>query len=339
MSSPSLSHCLSQIEVRSSIDFIRISTPGWQKLPPTILGRPAWGVAAHYRELTIHDLDAHDIPLLAAAFPHAGILGLEVTLDLVPAAPCSPAGRLRLLEDCFAQVARRLHPYGAPRMRRAKTAGYVPEIGKLRPFNHRTPNPNESLYYGFRNDQPVQVKVYCKKRDNGVALPERQWSVRIETTLKAAMCAEFGLHGLGDVLDFPYRKVFMPYFRMMRGPVASGRRTERAVLKIVNARRSSALQADANAGWASTGVQGARTLPDVRFLRDPTINQRLGQALQRLEERFSRREIVLKRMELDDATPGKTGGLKRRPITTKNIFNSLPIPEPTTPMHSEGVTT
>lgn len=301
MTLPSASLCLSQFEVRSSIDFITISTPGKRDLPP-LSGRPAWGVAAHYQQLTVHDLQPGDVPLLVRALPEAKILGIEVALDLRPSGRRQGGELDQSLEALFRYVARHLYPYAAPSMATAKTAGFVPGKG-MRPFNFRAPNPAETLYFGFRVDGPAQVKVYVKRKDNGSELNRRLWAVRVEVTLKQSICAEFGLHGLGDLIGFRFRKLLMPYFRMVRGPVAHAKRSERAVLKLVNARLARALQEDADAAWRRNGVQAAKhlDLPQVRYRRHGAFNKRLGKALQHLEGRFGRTEMV--RRELIRALP------------------------------------
>ncbi len=326
MHSPSGSFCLSQFTFTGSIDFVTIATPGKRNLPP-LLGRPEWGVSAHHRQLTIHDLQPADIPALVQVFGPAHVLELEVTVDGRPDRHLGLAIRNQKLTEGFAFVARHLHPYEAPGMKDAKTAGYVPELRKLMPFNRRVPASHEQLLFGFRNDGPVQVKVYRKGRDNGSNLAVSAHSVRMEVRLKRQMCEAFGIKVLEDLLGLPYRRLFSPYFRMVSKPVARKGRSERSVLALVHERHAMVRQVEAERAWSRTGVQGAREVPEVRYRRHPRLNQRIGGALHRLQERFSRKNLVRVKL-IEELQPPELAalfdGCMRGRVTIKNRPLTIP---------------
>jgi hypothetical protein len=276
MTSPTHPFCLSQLKFSSSIDYVTFATPGKQDLPLTLTGRPEWGVAANYRQLTIHDLQPGDVPQLTRMFGSAPLLGMEVTIDARPVGKhLGLDERARALDLGIEFVAMHLYPYGAPFMAQAKTGAYAPELQKLQPFSHRLPRPHWQLLYGLRSDGPVQVKSYRKGVDNGARLAVANHSVRIEVRLTQQMCERLGLRTLEELIGFPYRRVFSPYFCMVRGVVAERPRTKRSVLKLVNARRAEVRQREAHASWARVGVQGVRDIPGLRYQRHVRLNQRI----------------------------------------------------------------
>jgi hypothetical protein len=285
------SFSLSQLSFSAKIDYVRIATPGKCELPE-LCGRPVWGVAAHYKELTIHDLQQSDVPRLARVFPNAAVLGLEVAVDAKAAREVSDEMRPQLLYGTFLAVARHLYPYDAPRMADAKTAAYVPTRRGLVPFARRTPGADEELLYGFRDDQPVQVKCYLKRRDNGADLATYRHCVRVEVAFKEEMCAEFGIHTLEDLIEFRFRKLVSSYFRMVHGAKAQRKRSANAVLNLVATRLADLRQTDAEEAWSANGVQQARQLKQLRYLRASGLNQKIGKALQHLQDRFAGKRLV-----------------------------------------------
>jgi hypothetical protein len=289
---PAVSVLLCHFDFGAKIDFVRIATPGKRDLP-LLFGRPEWGIAAQHKELTIHDLDPRDIAALRRVFPQARVLGIEVAVDARPSR-FVPDENKRMLEDGFREFARHLFPYQGPKLAEAKTAGFVPALRKPVPFNLRIPKPTEQLLFGFRDDQDAQVKVYLKVTDNRKALPVRKQCVRVEVAIKQGLCEELGIGTLESLLDFRFRQVLSPYFRMAGGVVAVKSRTERPVLKIVEARIADLRQADADRAWQVCGVQGVRGMkdPKVRFRRHSDLNRRIGKALQRLQDRYSRKNLV-----------------------------------------------
>jgi hypothetical protein len=113
MTSPTHPFCLSQFEFSGSIDYVTFATSGEQDLPLTLAGRPRWGVAANYKQLTVHDLQPGDVPQLTRAFGRAPLLGLEVTIDARPVGKhLGLDERARLLDLGIQFLAMHLYPYG-----------------------------------------------------------------------------------------------------------------------------------------------------------------------------------------------------------------------------------
>lgn len=282
---------LSQIEFCPSIDLITIETQG--KVPlPSLEGRPEWAVSEHYRRLTIHDLRPADVAPLARIFPDARILRAEIAVDMfLVASVKSPEERLKLLEKAFVWVYTHLSPYEGPFMRDDFTAAYNPQSRKVAPFNYRRPGFNEQLLYGHKS-HPVQVKVYWKRRDNGQALDLMDQCIRMEVNMQGSVCHARELRTLSDLGSFQFRRTLAPYFRMMRFPVATAKRSKRVLLKVVHGRLARVSQVAAEKEWSKYGVQGARMVKGVKMKRHVVANQRIGKALQRLQNQFARRDLA-----------------------------------------------
>src|SRR5690242_11861136 len=179
MASPLSSLDLSQYRLRACIDFVTIATPGKVYLPP-LLGKACWGIAARHRELTIHDPQWMDLGAIASKLPGAALLDLEIAIDFYVVEARSADDRDRRLSDCFTHVAGHLYPYAAPFMNAAKTRAYNPATRRIRPFNRRLPDSTHQLLFGLRNDGPVQVKCYYKRRDQGLPVAPEEHRIRVE---------------------------------------------------------------------------------------------------------------------------------------------------------------
>jgi len=286
MSSPLDPLDLNSIKFRAKIDFVRIGTPGHVDLPP-LDGVMKWGAAAHYRELTIHDPSALDIGSLSECLPRARLLAVEVAVDLMPSDSNGDDSRLRQLETVFSYLATHLYPYNGLGLDEAKLRVYSPTFRRLLHANFRRPNPTTQVLYGLRDDQPVQVKVYLKGWDQKRPISAAERCVRMEVQMREDVLEAHRLVYIEDLRHFPYRRALSDYFWMAKAPATSPKRTRRAVLRHVNRRIAALTLTDAKELWARSGVNGAKTVPGIRFDPDAGINRRIGKALNALEQRMA----------------------------------------------------
>jgi hypothetical protein len=289
MHSPLPSLDLSKYRLHACIDFVKVATPGKIPLPP-LAGKPSWGVAAHHKELTVHDPHWTDLAALVWTLPNAALLDAEIAVDFFTA-DASFGDREQALSACFRYVSQHLYPYAAPFLTNAKTRAYDPATERLRPFNRRLPDPSHQLLYGLRREGPAQVKCYYKRWDQGQSLNPDEHRVRVEVRLQQAALAHFDIPTVNALIGFPFRKALSPYFRMVDSPLARLPRLPRryrqsGVLQVVRERKASLLVQEAHARWRKTGVQGTVALQGLRLRRNISLNRRVGRALDGLESRL-----------------------------------------------------
>jgi hypothetical protein len=184
--------------------------------------------------------------------------------------------------------AKRLMPKFTTELHSGFRGTYKPQpIGyKLQPFNHRVPGADEQHLHGSRHDS-VQVKVYYKDRDNSQPLHWTNHVIRAEVRLASEGLQHHGLLQVSDLVDFRFRRHLSPYFRHVRGTNRAATRKRTAVahaLRLVTER----LEKEDDTHWERCGIGafqrgGKRHAPDVRFPRDIEMNERIGQALDRLQ--------------------------------------------------------
>ncbi|NNU43575.1 hypothetical protein [Ramlibacter montanisoli] len=133
------------------------------------------------------------------------------------------------------------------------------------------------------------MKGYGKRIDQGADLHPSQWVARTEARLSASGLESRGLERLSDLTDFRFRKVLMPYFSLVRGAKLRVLKSDadRPMLAMLKTKQQEYVDAE----WARVGVGcalrgGKYEGYKLRFLSHTAVNNRIGQALLRLEQRM-----------------------------------------------------
>jgi hypothetical protein len=287
---------LGAVTFSASIDFVSIEVSGRTSLP-ALTGKPNFSRREHYRVLTVQQATAEDVVKLDGLFGCARLLELEVAVDVSPRPRMQGKERLQLLEDTVIDLfASELDPSRARGMRNQFRAfyrrlenGYI-----IRPFNLKLPIPTDQQLHGGRDDD-CQVKVYLKRTDQKKQLREADWVARVEVRLSGDGLESRNLSVIHDMFGFRFRKQLMPFFTHVRGS-----RRRKRVTKVQMPRN----MRDGIDRWRNSqdrevfkrhgvgALQGHKVLAkDVRLLRDTPVNNRVGQALLRLERQFRGRNI------------------------------------------------
>lgn len=281
---------LEDLRFTAKIDYLTIETPGRCELPP-LKGVVKWPRSAHGKRLSVHDAAASDVASLCKTLGTAKLLELEIAVDVRPRKHLPHEKREQLLQGVMVDLfGRRLDPQGAG-MKRQFRAFYrrLPNGYAIGPFNRRLPQPSDQQLHGGRHDD-AQVKCYYKRLDQSLALPQDRHVARVEVRLSGDGLRTRGLLSLADLLDFRFRKSLMPYFRHMRGVRRPQRRTTKGNKEMLAVLASALRRFDQDA-WSQAGAGaflpgGAAEDRPVRFCRDSPTNDRIGQALTRLEKQF-----------------------------------------------------
>lgn len=288
---------LGKLKCAAKIDYITIHTPGRTKLPP-MDGKAIWSRKHHGKRLTVHDTTAADIDALVATFGNARLIELEVAIDIRPPRGTPPEQCDAIVKAVMVDIfARGLEPSAGSSMvpgfrafYRRLDKGYL-----VRPFNLGLPRATDQLLHGGRNDA-AQVKGYWKRRDQGAPLAPEKQSARIEVRLGSEGLFGHDLLNLTDLNGFRFRKKLMPYFWHVRGtarlkPASLKARTP--LMAVLSAKSDEYDQAAFNqAGVGAFGRDGKRSQSAARLLRNTPVNNRLGQALLRLERQFHKNKFV-----------------------------------------------
>jgi hypothetical protein len=278
----------------AKIDFVTIRTTEKVRLP-ALEGTAIWPKNLNGTVLTVHDATAGDVHALQAFFGSAPLMELEVAVDFRPRPFIPTVDRVPLLQAVFLrQFACELEPSKGEGMVNQFRAFYrrLGPVGINGPFNLRLPLSSDQLLYGGRDD-PAQVKCYLKGIDQGKALAASDIVARVEVRLSDAL----PLHHLGcleDLLGFKFRKSLAPYFRMVSGTKRHKRTKITGDLRTL---MHDLLDRQDNGLWQQTGVgnfvqNGKGRADRVRLIRNCVINDRIGQALHRLEKQFGRNKSV-----------------------------------------------
>lgn len=239
---------LDQLRFSAKIDFITLNNPARRQLTlPSLDGTVKWSRGHHHRRFSIHDPSPQDIATLQAFFgPDALILEMEVAVDLKPVAPPD----LSLLQHVMREFpGKRLCPT-ASSLKKFPRRAFRPSQDRAIYLGKSPCLPNDQMLLGSRTD-PVQVKCYLKQSDQGLALQEHEAGVRVEVRLGQEELSRLGIPVLSGLSQFRFRKELMPYFHHYT-PIARARK-----------------------GLAPT-----------RRRRETAINERIGQALLRLENAY-----------------------------------------------------
>jgi len=288
---------LSDLVFSAKIDFV--SVDGLHGPTPAGLKGTCKRPCSHKgRRLTIHDPAPGDLVILQAACPNACLSEIEVSVDVAPRAKMSEEDRARYLATVKTELfAKRLTPQISAELSSGFRGSYIPRAHgfNLHPFNHRIPGPGEQHLHGTKYDG-VQVKVYLKVRDNKKSLHWGKHVVRVEVRLNLPGLVHHRLERVGQLLGFQYRKELTPYFRHVRGTARTSARKRNPgspLLQLIQKR----LQQTDDAHWRDYGVGpflrgGKRNLSPPRLLRHQELNDRIGQALHRLQQHFSPLKFV-----------------------------------------------
>lgn len=272
---------LTQLIFSPKIDYFTVGAPRGSKLP-ALQGRVRWhGGSSGY---TVHDATPADVRALAGL----PLRELEIAVDVRPKASIQGATREQLLEQVmlgiFAKGLSPQHDGCQPYFRGAWWSG------SMRPFNKRLPPPRTSMVFGHKEHESWQTKAYFKTIDMCVELPVKELAARVEVTLKLEQLDLHGLHHVGDLIGFSLRRELSSYFRHVEGlePRALRRRPKSELHRLLVSKQAELLNAEfdrVGVGCASRG--GKHEGIDVRTIADKAVNDRIGQALGRLEAALS----------------------------------------------------
>lgn len=286
-------HGLEQFRFSAKIDYL--SVKGLAKGPlPELHGKAKWPRSTPGK-LTVQDCSAADVHTLATLFPTALLDELEVSVDVRTAQNLPPDLQDQALQAFKSgYVAKRLKPTFSEGTNSGFRGAYDPDHKRLCPFNRRVPKGKEQLLYGHRNDG-AQVKCYYKKTDNGRDLQRQERSVRVEVRLGQQGLDQHGVLHLTDLTVFKFRKQLMPYFTHVHG--SRHRRVRQAKTKPLLAVLQGKQDQIDQAHWEKVGVGsfqrgGKRETAALVLKRDIELNDRIGQALGRLERSFSVKKFV-----------------------------------------------
>jgi hypothetical protein len=286
---------LAKVMFSASIDYVKVETPGRVALPP-LDGSAKFSRQEHYRVLTVHDASGADVATLAGALGDVRIIELEVAVDVVPRPWVRGSERLQLLENTMLDLfASGLDPSEAQGMVNQFRAFYrrLEEGYQIGPFNLRLPKPTDQQLHGGRQDD-CQVKAYLKRTDQRKALHPDEWVSRVEVRLSGRGLTSRNVHVISDLLGFRFRKQLMPFFTHVKGT-----RRRKRVTKITGKLQQVSDQ------WHDRQDQdvfrrhgvgafkdGGKVPPDrVCLRRDVDVNNRIGQALTRLERQLRSEKI------------------------------------------------
>ncbi|MDZ4144875.1 MAG: hypothetical protein U1D29_10145 [Burkholderiales bacterium] len=297
-------HRLKNLRFSAKIDYLSIDGIDRRTLPG-LDGKAIWPASRRGAKLTIHDPSATDLKLLQSLFPDDRMSELEVAVD-IRSQPCqNDSEHLNALIWAKTDlVTKGLKPSFSEGTNSGFRGAYKPlKCGYvLAPFNRRVPGSKEQLLYGHRGDG-AQVKVYLKGLDQKRQLPSHEQCVRMEVRLGLVGLQSHGLQRVSDLEGFRFRRELMPYFHHVQCTKVRRRHTrspETALLRVLFKK----LNDIDTCHWNSVGVGafergGRREDSGKKFERDTVMNQRIGQALLRLQrglqpEKFVRTRTVRK---------------------------------------------
>jgi hypothetical protein len=295
---------LSLILFSAKIDYVTLETTGKCQLP-RLNGKPKWVRSKHFKALTVQDPSPDDIEALRRVLGQAPILELEVAVDLRPRPIVLGDHRMAMLETIMVSLfAAGLDPSRGKCMNnqfrafyRRLDRGYI-----VRPFNMRLPIASDQQLHGLRVDD-CQVKAYLKRTDHRVALDPKDYVARVEVRMCDAGLTFHRLAILDDLISFKFRSSLMAYFTHVKG---TKRRHPRGVLPdqyLIPAnqwrdKEDRLLMEKSGVGAFQNGGKGDRDA--VRLIRNSEVNDRIGQALHRLQSKFRQLKSVCLPIEVPD---------------------------------------
>lgn len=291
---------LALLTFSAKIDYLKIETLGKITLPP-LEGKARWSRKEHYKSLTIHDATPCDVEALIACMGDVKILEIEVAVDVRPRPGAADKGALieRFMIDVTAM---KLNPCEKTGIHKPFRVFYrhLGASGRVGPFNRRLPMPTDQQLHGGRYDAS-QVKAYYKRTDMGQDLESDDHVARTEVRLQTSALRDRGLENLTDLFTFAFRKELRPFFTHMRGVRRRKSSLRERKLGLYGIPLDQSAAKDDAREFRKLGVGaylkgGTRESANVVFLRDREINNRIGQALMRLEKSFAENGFVRFRM-------------------------------------------
>lgn len=292
----------------SKIDYITLDGV-CKPEPEGLVGRCVWPRQFQGRRMTIHDPCASDIVALYSSYPNACVAEAEIAVDVRPRRPTDESmnlDHLRLIKEDI--LAKRLMPMFAPGLNSGFRGGYKKHSQgfSLTPFNRRVPSLDEQLLYGRRED-PAQVKVYHKVSDNKRPIHWRHHVIRVEVRLGATGLRHHGVEKVSDLVGFAFRKQLSPYFRLASSTTRACFRRRTPVAPLMQLLNNYQHDEDQK-HWSVNGIGpflrgGKRETSGAKFLRDQELNDRIGQALHRLQRQYSEVKFVCLRQAANDSNP------------------------------------
>lgn len=295
--STDIAHRLKNLRFSSKIDYL--SVDGLSRVAlPRLDGHPIWPASRKGERLTLHDPSASDLRRLQDLFPSGVLSELEVAVD-IRSSPCQDD--IDYL-DMLIRVKSDLVTKGLkPAFNEGTSSGFRGAYKPLKngyvlaPFNRRLPGTQEQLLYGHRGDG-AQVKVYLKGIDQKRPLLTKNQCVRLEVRLGQVGLDAHGLIRINDLADFRFRRELMPYFQHVQGTkprVTKARKSASVTSQVLFTK----LQQIDTSYWKAVGVGafergGRREESGLRFERDTVMNQRIGQALLRLQRGHQSEKFV-----------------------------------------------
>lgn len=285
---------LAAVRLSAKIDYITLTTE--HRLTKCQL-RAFAGKAIHPKSLlgaalTVHDPVREDIERATQLFPNSALTEVEIAIDFrFPAAACSAEHLANLAVLKTELLAKCLKPSLPSPSQGGFRGTYTKlEVGySLTPFNARVPGPSEQLLYG-RRKHPAQTKVYLKRRDQGQELAPKDQCVRMEVRLSGTKLVDHNLFKPADLLGFRYRRELMQYLRHFQGTAM--RRKRKGALSPVIEQGHRSIERHHRDFWDRYGVGafvegGIASTTKARLVRFKAMNDRIGQALTRLERQFA----------------------------------------------------
>lgn len=284
---------LSDFKFTAGIDYITLKGLPKVALPP-LSGKAIWPRKFPGR-LTVHDATAKDVRILAELFPNGIIDELEVRVDIRSAKQLTEELQRKALAAFKAEfVAKGLLPDFIAGTNSGFRGAYDHRIQKTVPYNHRVPKADQQLLMGHRNDG-AQVKSYYKRLDQHQYLAVKQHCIRVEVRLNRMALDHHHLLTVRDLCGFKFRRGLMRYFSHVSGSRARKARKSRRtpLLELLHA----TMEKIDNPYWDRVGIGaflegGKRHRANIIFRRDTALNDRIGQALGRLEKSFSAEKFV-----------------------------------------------
>jgi hypothetical protein len=298
---------LDALRLRAKIDYLTVHTDQKVSLPK-LKGRAIWPKSQNGTLLTVHDATADDVAALMATLGSRRLHELEVCIDFSCRRAVPLERRRSVLSGVMVDLfAKGLYPREGAHMEAAARTFYrrLETRYEVRPFNRRLPRESDQQLHGWRGDW-AQVKVYLKRTDMGKRLDESDHVARVEVRLRGDGLHQNGLEMLSDLVGFKFRKTLSPYFRVVRGTTLKAARDKvpTPTLHLLREWKQHFLDDE----WQETGVGSVQTggktahLPH-RLLRDFQINERIGQALHRLEQSFREEKFVCLESVQNPAAP------------------------------------
>jgi hypothetical protein len=294
---------LDQVLFAAKIDQVRFASPGHCRALNDALGcRLKWQSGEHYKSFAVHDPSPNDLIVVRSILGAAPVLYLEVAVDLRPRPAVPRRDRPAFLEVLMVDlISRQLCPSGVVKGVRVY---YDPIKKKTQPFNKRLPPAQYQQLHGWKG-QPCQVTAYLKRLDQGAALSPADFVARLEVRLLGSGLSSRGIHTVDDLFGFKFRKQLQPFFTHMKGVQQRRRRGQLPPAEQDVTNRFLSHQDQRT--WDRVGIggftAGGSASKPVRLLRNVKVNDRIGQALGRLEDQYRAKTFVCFADAANDAKP------------------------------------